>query len=1140
MTDARAAWMDQGGTFTDLVHVAADGSVRVDKVLSAWADLTVPPQVAARRGTTVATNALLERRGAPVLLLTTAGFGDAPWIGDQVRPRLFGLRQDPPRPLCAAVVEVEGRIGTGPGEGPATLLRPHRVDEEALARHRAAGIEAVAVVLVHGPLLPEEERALGRACRAAGFRHVSLGHEVAPSRGFLARLHTTLADAALTPLLPRLPGHWMRSDGGLAAVDVAGHGPEWRGAQAVLSGPAGGVVATAVLARQAAVGPVFGFDMGGTSTDVSRVVDGVPRRDHVSVDGLRLRVPAVRIDTVAAGGGSVLSVQGGVYRVGPSSAGADPGPACYGRGGPAAVTDCEAVLGRLPGFPPIAGPTRDQPLDVDAARAALQALDPARPVEEIARGFLAVATETMARAVRGLAAGQGADPAAHALVAFGGAGPGHACRVARALGISRVLVPHLAGVFSAVGIGLARPRIERVAPVQTTVAAACAAAGADLDRALRAAGDPGAWRRRFVVALRHVGRSTLIEVEVGADGGTEAERAAAFHQAHARRFGFARPELSVEAVEVRASAEPIDDDRRLPGLPALPDLPASSTPACFSAWGPVPLLRPDAADGRLGPLIVQGAGATVVVESGWQVRCCDGWLELVDRGAPPVGLSTAFHPVHTAVLGARVMAVAEQMGERLARLSRSVSIRERHDFSCAVFDADGQLVANAPHVPVHLGAMGQTVRDLLAARGDAVGPGTAWATNDPYAGGSHLPDITVVMPVFVDGRRIALVACRGHHIDVGGSRPGSMPPDARHIDDEGFVLRHVRLLADGVFEPPAELSQSRQPDDVFADLQAQVAACRSGCDAVEALVQDLGTPVFQAQLDHLQAVAERAVRALLPGLVREVEEEVWLDAGEEAPHPLRVALSLTGEGGVLRLDGDAHPGNLNAPRAVAVACLLYVFRCLVDRHGGDLPLNEGALRPFRIEVQPGGLFDPRFPAAVAGGNVETSQRLVDALLSCLGALAGSQGTMNNLSVGTPTGAFYETIGGGLGAGPDHDGAHGLQVHMTNTRGTDVEELELRFPVRLLQHGRRRGSGGGGAFVGGDGVVKEWCFLAPAEVSLLAGRRRVPAPGLGAGREGAPGVDLRDQGEGFEPAPGTWTAAPGDRLRIETPGGGGSG
>ena len=1108
-------WMDQGGTFTDVVRLSA-GRVTVEKVLSDRANLASLSGGAdhVRRGTTVATNALLERTGAPTLLITNRGLSDIALFGSQARPELFALQIERPPPLHRAVLEVSGRIAAD-----GAVLEAAAIDEDALRAHRAAGIVAAAVVLVHGPLAPEEERRLGAACVRAGLR-VTLGHAVAPSRGFLDRLRTALADAALSPLLPRAAGLYMRSDGGLATEDGQGGGT-WRGRDAALSGPAGGVVACAALAAQAGVGAAFGLDMGGTSTDVCRV-DGAPERvSHVTVGGWRLRTPAVRLETVAAGGGSRLSVRGGVYAVGPQSAGADPGPAAYGRGGPATVTDCEAVLGRLPGFPSICGPGRDQPLDRAAARAALEALDPSQPAEATAEGFKAIAAEVMAGAISTLAARLGVDPQAHALVGFGGAGPGHTCAVAERLGVKTVLIPHLAGVFSAVGIGMAQPRAAAAAPVLGgDVAAAQAAAEAAL---------PFAGQRRARLALRHVGTAEVIEVDLPTD-----DPASAFQAAHRAQFGFDRPGAAIEAVEVRATVEaPAAHTLGALPDPAPPPPPAEDTTrAWFGGWRDVPLRRVADADGLEGPALLLGAGTTVVVEAGWSVSVEPGFVRLTHTAPPTAGLGARFDPVHTAVFGTRVMAVAERMGERLARLARSVSIRQRRDFSCAVFDADGRLVANAPHVPVHLGAMGETVRDLIARRGPLLASGQAWVSNDPYAGGSHLPDITVMRPIYAGEHRVAFVACRGHHVDVGGIQPGSMPPSASHIDEEGLILRQLKLAEGGHFFPPP-LPGCRQPETVTADLEAQVAACDYGARQLSALLSAVGQGAFSAQLSHLRAWAERVVRQTLTDLHGTHTAEEVLDDGTR----LSVSLTVSGDGAVVRLEAPAHPGNRNAPTAVARAALLYVFRCLVD---SPVPLNEGALAPFSLSVNQGGLLDPQPPSAVAGGNVETSQRLVDALLRAVGAQAGSQGTMNNLTVGTPSGAFYETIGGGSGAGPGFAGADAVQVHMTNTQATDIEELESRFPVRVLRWSRRPGSGGAGQWPGGDGTIKVWEFLSSAEVAVMAERRAAGAPGLSGGQPGAPGRDERDTGSGWEPAPPTWQAQAGDRLRISTPGGGGCG
>ena len=1093
-----AVWMDQGGTFTDVVRMRADGTLEVEKHLSDRVDLAALGAGAddVRRGTTIATNALLERKGVPVLLVVTRGFGDLPWIGDGTRPDLFALRIERPPSLATQVLEIDGRIDADGKE-----IEPHVIPE--LPR----GFESAAVVLVHGPLAPEIEDRIARALRDAGFAHVSVGHEVAPSRGFLERMHTTLADAALTPLLPRAPGLYLRSDGGLSRDD------EFRGRDAVLSGPAGGVIATAQLARHAGLDQAFGLDMGGTSTDVCRVAGEPGRRDNIRIGGLSLRVPAVELDTIAAGGGSILRVRVGTYEVGPASAGADPGPAAYGRGGPATLTDVEAVLGRLPMFPSICGPDRDRPLDVAAARRALQALDPTRPVEAIAMGFREVAAETTARAVRRLAASLGIDPRAHGLVAFGGAGPAHACAIAERLGIGTVVVPFLAGAFSAVGIGAATRRAVVVAPV---VRCDVARAVADAEARLPFAGSVTAR-----LACRFVGTSTILEVALE-------DHENDFHRAHRERFGFDRAG-EIEALEVRLTVEELSPVRAL-RIPPLARERIAVRAWFDGAYRDLQVGPMDEAHSVEGPALFFGNGTTVVVDRGWIADARAGFLLLRRAVERRTSLGTDFHPVHTAVFATRVAAIAEQMGERLQSLARSTSIRERRDFSCAVFDRDANLCANAPHVPVHLGAMGETVRRL--AREQSLAAGEVWVTNDPYAGGSHLPDITVVRPVFAHGERIAFVACRGHHVDVGGITPGSMPPFSTRIEEEGFVLHAHRLVAGGVVIEP-DLPTCREPAVVLADLLAQAAACEIGNERLSELEREVGPDAFAAQLDHLRDRARRAVLEALGPLAGHHVAEETLDDGTR----LAVELEIASGHARIAIRGPAHGGNLNAPAAVARAAVLYVLRLLVK---DDLPLNEGALEPLEIAIEPGGLFDPRPPRAVAGGNVETSQRLVDALLRAIGALAASQGTMNNLTVGTSRGAWYETIGGGAGAGPTFDGASAVQVHMTNTRATDVEELETRYPVRLERFARWRGSGGRGRHDGGDGIEKVWQFLEPADVSLLAGRRNAGAPGLAGGGAGRPGVDEHDLGRGFEKAPPRWRAEPGHRLRIRTPGGGGFG
>lgn len=1134
-----AVWMDQGGTFTDVVRVGQDGLWHVEKVWSATVDLEAEAQGVAqvRRGTTVATNALLERILDPVVLLTTAGLEDVAEYGDQVRLELFAVRPERAPPLAERVVGLPGRISVD-----GTVLAPAELETVARPLRAALddGIDVVAIVLVHGPKCRQEVERVARFCQALGFASVVTGVDVAPAAPLLDRLHTTLADAALSARLPRAAGGWMTSEGGISAHDSAG----WTGSRAVLSGPAGGAMATAALARTHCLLPAIGLDMGGTSTDLCRVDarGEVGLASGLSVGGVRLAVPAVAVEAVAAGGGSRLSVRGGTYSVGPQSAGSHPGPAAYGRGGPATLTDCEAILGRLPGFPAVCGPSGDQPLDVDAARAAVAALDPSRGVEQVAEGFRAVAHETTAGAIRQLAARAGSDPQQHTLIAFGGAGPAHACGIARAVGIRTVCVPLLAGVFSAVGVGTAPEQTvyERPVPDEGLVAGAVSS-GTKLAVLCRYAGTQAALPVDVDDRLEGVLGDCCVPERSAAHAVSWRATGAlldAFAAEHERVFGLRRPGLAVEVVGVRHTVI-----TKTPRVPPLYVAAPTAGPELVEAHvaGGWQSVRVETVGSKTpvgttwpGPVVLRVPGATVVVEPGWEAQMVGDHLRLDDRSPPRPRVGIARDPVHTAVFGQRLMGIALEMGETLARLARSVSIRERRDFSCAVFDARGRLAVNAPHVPVHLGAMGQTVRALLES-GTPLRPGMCWLTNDPRCGGSHLPDITVMQGVFDEsGTLCAFVACRGHHVDVGGTHPGSMPPHATRLDEEGLVLPILVLrdLDHAIVPPP--LPGCRQPDDVRADLVAQAVACAKGAHAVGRLLAELGRDAVTAQLVHLQATAADAVSEALQSFAGHHTRSVMLASAL----PLTVSIQVSADGRAdVSLDAPRHPGNRNAPPAVARAAVLYVLRLLV---GEPLPLNEGVLDRVSVHVNPGGLFDPGPDTAVAAGNVETSQQVVDALLHALGVVAGSQGTMNNLTVGTSTGAFYETIGGGAGACAAGSGASAIQVHMTNTRATDVEVLEARFPVRIERFMRRRGSGGQGRHAGGDGVVREWRFLAPAVVSVLASSRQRGGAGLAGGGDGAPGCALRDVGRGFEPAPPSWQAQAGDRLRIETPGGGGYG
>ncbi|MCB9684339.1 MAG: hydantoinase B/oxoprolinase family protein [Alphaproteobacteria bacterium] len=1072
--------VDRGGTFTDVVEIEPDGRCRIRKVRSDRAVVGELARGALRFGTTVATNALLERRIAPTLLVVTRGFADLPWIGDMTRPSLFRPEETRPPPLCTRVLEVDGRWGPD-GVEFEPLVLPDAVDLD--------GIEAAAVVLLHGPRRPEHERAVADRLRALGLRGpVALGHEVCPELGYLARIETTLVQASVEPVLraalvaDRIPVEALavRSDGSLVPVARLG------AADAVLSGPAGGVLAIAEIARRLGK-VVVGLDMGGTSTDVC-VVDPaapIPRQEGVvEVAGVRVRRDQLEVLTIAAGGGSVCWTDGRQLRVGPMSAGASPGPQCFGGGGPPTLTDAALALGL-----------------VDAA-----AFDPPLRPELVslpgdAAELVDVAREAMAHAVRRLLARRGIDPAECVLCPYGGAAGQHAASVAERLGAERVVVHPAASALSAWGQQLARREESRSRALWRPLAEAWPEVERAWTELLAELPDWPEVERTVVV--RHAGTDHGIEVTAG----DPAEAARAFRELHRHRFGFDR-ELGLEIVDARVRV--------------------GERAGASAADGP-PLVDREVR----GPTRVDAPTTSIVVPAGWVARPLDGLLELVRvEGVPRRPDSSARSEHAVALWASRFEAVAAEAGEALRRLARSVNIRERLDFSCAVFDTDGRLIANAPHVPVHLGAMGATVRDLLA-RHPEPEEGQHWLCNDPAAGGSHLPDLTVTTVVRWGGRRM-FVACRAHHVDVGGSTPGSMPPRSETLADEGFVVRHLPLVVGGAIRADlaTHLVGCRQPDTVRADLEAQVASNT----LATRLLRGLGpAEVVAAQASHLLAVAEEAVRELLPSLPEEATARDTIDGV-----PLSLTLRRRGERLVVDLTGTGgpHPGNLNAPPAVVRAAVLYGLRVLADR---PLPLNEGALAPVDWIVPSPSIVDPPAAAAVAGGNVETSQRLVDLLLAAAGRMAPSAGSMSNLTIGGRGWSSYETVGGGQGASPTQDGPSGRQLHMTNTRATDPEVLEARMPLRVRRFELRRGSGGAGRWSGGDGLVREIEVLAPARVALLATRRTRGAPGLTGGGEGAPGADAVIVGGVTIP----WDGQPldlsaGDRVVVRTPGGGGWG
>ena len=1181
-------WIDRGGTFTDIVARSPDGAIHTAKLLSEdpgrYADAAVEgiyrltgrgtlPPLSVRIGTTVATNALLERKGEPVLLAITRGFGDALEIGYQERPDIFARRIERLPPLYADVVEIDERV-TAEGE----VLTP--LDEDAarsgLEAARARGLRAIAIVLMHGYRHTAHEAALARIAREVGFTQVSVSHKVGPLIKLIGRGDTTVADAYLSPVIgdyvrtfSAALGDWqaplfMQSSGGLI------EGARLAGKDAILSGPAGGIVGMARTAEAAGFDHVIGFDMGGTSTDVSHYAGAYERDTETMIAGARLRVPMLRIHTVAAGGGSICRFENGRYRVGPESAGAVPGPACYRRGGPLTVTDCNVLLGKLQPdfFPPLFGPSGDQPLDADAV--ALRFAEMADEVEaatgkrpdtrEMAEGMIAIAVANMAHAIKRISVARGHDVTRYTLACFGGAGGQHACLVADALGMGRVMIHPHAGVLSAYGMGLADRSVlrERTVALPIERIGAIEEAAQDLERDARQALEDqdigGAVVETVCRAhLRLVGTDSLIEVPLG----EPSTMRAAFDERHQARFGFvATGALLCDMLQVEAIARSGEAGAASRAASVSGPVVAEAEVEAFLAGEPLTVPLYDRADlpagwSAAGPALVIDAVSTTVVEPGWTVAVDELGNLILTRTTPLAAMTagTAVDPVRLEIFSALFMAIAEEMGAALQSSAASVNIRERLDFSCALFDAAGNLIANAPHMPVHLGSMGESIRTVIADRSGRMRPGDAYALNDPFGGGTHLPDITVVMPVFVGGRTDApafFVAARGHHADIGGISPGSMPPGSTTIAEEGIILRDVTVVEEGRFleaELRALLAEgtwpARNPDQNIADLRAQVAACARGAAELRRITGDYGTDVVAAYMEHVQAHAEEAVRAVI-GRLSDGRFAYEMDDG--AVVHVAVSIDRAARSATVDFTGTSAQlgSNFNAPRSITRAAVLYAFRTLLDE---PIPMNDGCLRPIRIVVPEGSMLDPRPPAAVVAGNVETSQVVTDAIFGALGVMAAAQGTMNNFTFGNDRVQYYETIAGGSGAGPDFDGTSAIQTHMTNSRLTDPEILETRFPVLLERFAIRHGSGGQGAHRGGDGVVRVVQVREPMAAGILANRRRVPPFGMAGGDTGAVGRNHVERVDGrieVLPATAAVDLEAGDRFVIETPGGGGYG
>jgi len=1192
-------WIDRGGTFTDIVARRPDATIVTHKLLSedparyrdaALAgirdllglarDAAIPAgQIdAVRMGTTVATNALLERRGERTALFITRGFGDALRIAWQNRPRIFDRHIVLPDLLYDAVWEVDERIGA---HGDIVRVPDAAALRRDLAAARAQGYRSVAIVFMHGYRYPAHEQLAAALARDCGFAQVSVSHEVSPLMKLVARGDTTVVDAYLTPVLQRyveqvkseLPGTrllFMQSSGGLTD---AGH---FRGKDSILSGPAGGIVGAVRTALSAGCNRIIGFDMGGTSTDVAHFagddLTALERTFDAQVAGVRVRAPMLAIHTVAAGGGSILHFDGARMRVGPDSAGADPGPACYGKGGPPTITDCNVLLGKIQPafFPKVFGASGDQPLDAAAAQTRLAALHQEiinknnylKSVADVADGYVQIAVENMANAIKKISVQRGHDVTGYTLACFGGAAGQHACRVADALGMPRIFIHPLAGVLSAYGMGLADITAMRESAVEAPLDAAMIMA---LDAQVTAL---GAAAREEVAAQGVAGEAIKLHARAhikyaGTDSTLSVAYASAesmqqaFVQLYLQRYSFLMPEraLVIEAVSVEATGSGAGDSEIVVAIAATQAPAAIVRAQMYSngAWHDVPVYKRDTlAPGHTmaGPAIIAEANATTVIEPGWQAEVTSRNDLLLSRCEPrrAAQAGTRADPVMLEVFNNLYMSIAEQMGATLANTAYSVNIKERLDFSCALFDAHGKLIANAPHMPVHLGSMGESVRAVINANYGHMAPGDAWMLNDPYAGGTHLPDITVITPVF-DARGQAVLfytGSRGHHADVGGITPGSMPPDSRHIDEEGVLISNFLLVQQGRMretETRKLFASARHParniDQNIADLRAMIAANHKGAQELARMVAHFGLDVVSAYMQHVQDNAEEAVRRVI-GKLRNGSFQYEMDHGAIIRVAIRV--DTAARSAVIDFSGTSKQGNdnFNAPFAVTMAAVLYVFRTLVD---DDIPLNAGCLKPLTVIVPEGSLLNPRHPAAVVAGNVETSQCITDALYGALGAMGASQGTMNNFTFGNDRHQYYETIAGGSGAGDGFAGTACVQTHMTNSRLTDPEVLEWRYPVRLDSFAIRRGSGGAGRWCGGDGAVRRLRFLEPMTAAILSGHRRVPPYGMAGGLPGAVGRNTMVRADGSIVALAACDSAamqPGDVFVIETPGGGGCG
>jgi len=1190
-------WIDRGGTFTDIVAKAPDGRLLTHKLLSENPEQYRDAAVAGMRhllglqagepitpalvecvkmGTTVATNALLERKGEPTLLVITRGFRDALRIAYQNRPRLFDRHIVLPELLYSQVIEAQERMGAD-----GAVVQPlDAVQLQAdLAQAYASGLRSVAIVFMHGYRYTAHEQQAQALARSAGFTQVSVSHKTSPMMKLISRGDTTVVDAYLSPILrryvdqvaaemPGVPLYFMQSSGGLAQAQA------FQGKDAILSGPAGGIVGMARTAERGGQHRVVGFDMGGTSTDVSHYAGSFEREFETQVAGVRMRAPMMSIHTVAAGGGSLLQFDGARFRVGPQSAGANPGPACYRRGGPLTVTDANLMLGKIQPayFPKVFGPQANEPLSREAVLTGFAALaaQTGRTAEAVAEGFIDIAVQQMANAIKKISVARGYDVTRYTLQCFGGAGGQHACRVADALGMTRVFVHPLAGVLSAYGMGLADQNLMREQAVEQPLnAASWAHLTQQLDELARQAkaelgqaSAPGTPHLHQRVHIKYQGTDSALVVPYGDLPALQS----AFEQAYRQRFAFLMQgrRLVVEAISVElVLAGDMPPEPQLALHPAR-EAPRRDTVPMFTEgqWHDAALVvREDlrAGDQVSGPAIIAEKNATTVVEPGWQAHLTAQDHLLLERQVPRetrFAVGTQVDPVLLEVFNNLFMNIAEQMGLQLQNTAYSVNIKERLDFSCALFDAQGQLIANAPHMPVHLGSMGESIKTVIRENRASMQPGNVYVLNDPYHGGTHLPDVTVITPVYLGDAPVFYVGSRGHHADIGGTTPGSMPPFSTRIEEEGVQLNNVLLVERGVLREAEMLAllgssayPTRNPQQNLADLKAQIAANEKGVQELGRMVDAFGLEQVQAYMRHVQDNAEESVRRVITRL-KDGAFTLPLDNGAQ----IQVAIRVNAQARSAEIDftgtSPQQANNFNAPTAVCMAAVLYVFRTLVD---DDIPLNAGCLKPLTVIIPRGCMLNPQAPASVVAGNVETSSCITNALYGALGLMAASQCTMNNFTFGNAQYQYYETISGGSGAGArldaqgqvvgGFDGTNLVQTHMTNSRLTDPEVLEFRFPVRLESYEIRPGSGGAGRWHGGNGGVRRVRFLEGMTASILSNGRHHGAFGMAGGQPGATGINRVLRADGRSETLdhiGQTEMLPGDIFEIHTPGGGGYG